>query len=264
MIVDCADTDTEMATDPFLEAGIEIPKELPYQTPMVKKKFSIIKRRDSKMNEPSPANSCVSLARSSSNAMQININQLKKINKKLAPRRRKSTETNTSVLCLEIGDIPKHFYDLSNTAPVVPCEKPNGSSLQFRFQKVQGDLKRSQSDAPSIVVIKPVPNVEQSENKSETNHKVVSKVPHNSPPFLKKRVSSIFEESEEVADGEKNVEADIESDNSSKRPPKSPALLKKKISAIFEESEEKGDGEKNVEVGIESNNLNINRGFENV
>ena len=59
MIVDCADTDTEMSTDPFLEAGIDIPKELPYQTPMVKKKFSIIKRRDSKMNEPSPANSCV-------------------------------------------------------------------------------------------------------------------------------------------------------------------------------------------------------------
>ena len=209
MIVDCADTDTEMATDPFLEAGIDIPKELPYQTPVVKKKFSIIRRRDSKTNEPSPANSCVSLARSSSNAMQININQLKKINKKLAPRRRKSTETNTSDLCLEIGDIPKHFYDLSNTAPVVPCEKSNGSSLQFPFQKVQPDLKRSQSVAPSIVVIKPVPNFEQSENKSETIK--VSKVPHKSPSLLKKRVSSIFEESEEDANGEKNVDVDIES-----------------------------------------------------
>ena len=31
MIVDEADTDIEMVKDPFLEAGIDIPKELPYQ-----------------------------------------------------------------------------------------------------------------------------------------------------------------------------------------------------------------------------------------
>ena len=141
--------------------------------------------------------------------MQININQLKKINKKLAPRRRKSTETNTSDLCLEIGDIPKHFYDLSNTAPVVPCEKSNGSS-HFLFQKVQGDLKRSQSVAPSIVVIKPLENVGQSENtKLETINQ--SKGPPKSPALLKKKVSAIFEESEEEVEGEKNVDVDIES-----------------------------------------------------
>ena len=193
--------------------------------------------------------------------MQININQMKNFHKKFAPsRRRKSTETQT--LQLEIGEVPKDFYDLSKTAPVVSCEKSNGSSLQFPFQKVQPDLKRSQSVAPSIVVIKPVPNFEQSENKSETIK--VSKVPHKSPSLLRKRVSSIFEESEEDVDGEKNVEVDIDSNNLSKGPPRSPALLKKKVSEIFEESEEKGDGAKNVEVGIESNNLNINRGFENV
>ena len=260
MIVDCADTAAEMATDPFLEAGIDIPKELPYQTPVVKKKFSIIRRRDSKMNEPSPANSCVSLARSSSNAMQININQLKNFHKKLAPRRRKSTETKT--LQLEIGDVPKHFYDLSSTAPVVPCEKSNGSS-HFLFQKVQGDLKRSQSVAPSIVVIKPLENVGQSENtKLETIN--LSKGPPKSPAMLKKKVSAIFEESEEEVEGEKNVAVDIESNNSSKGPSKSPALIKKQVSAIFEESEEKGDGEINVEVGIESHNLHINRGLKNV
>ena len=260
MIVDCADTAAEMATDPFLEAGIDIPKELPYQTPVVKKKFSIIRRRDSKMNEPSPANSCVSLARSSSNAMQININQLKNFQKKLAPSRRKSTETKT--LQLEIGDVPKHFYDLSSTAPVVPCEKSNGSS-HFLFQKVQGDLKRSQSVAPSIVVIKPLENVGQSENtKLETIN--LSKGPPKSPAMLKKKVSAIFEESEEEVEGEKNVDVDIESNNSSKGPSKSPALLKKQVSAIFEESEEKGDGEINVEVDIESDNLYINRGFKNV
>ena len=90
-----------MATDPFLEAGIDISKELPYQTPVVKKKLNIIRRRDSKMNEPSPANSCISLARSSLNAMQININQLKNFQQNLAPSRRKSTEAKT--LQLEIS-----------------------------------------------------------------------------------------------------------------------------------------------------------------
>ena len=31
LIVDQADTDLEMANDPFLEAGISVPEELPYQ-----------------------------------------------------------------------------------------------------------------------------------------------------------------------------------------------------------------------------------------
>ena len=31
LIVDLADLDLEMVTDPFLEAGISIPEELPYQ-----------------------------------------------------------------------------------------------------------------------------------------------------------------------------------------------------------------------------------------
>ena len=31
MIVDDAESDFEMAKDPFLEAGIDIPEELPYQ-----------------------------------------------------------------------------------------------------------------------------------------------------------------------------------------------------------------------------------------
>ena len=32
MIVDEADSDISMAKDPFLEAGIDIPEELPYQS----------------------------------------------------------------------------------------------------------------------------------------------------------------------------------------------------------------------------------------
>ena len=32
LIVDLADSDLEMANDPFFEAGISVPEELPYQT----------------------------------------------------------------------------------------------------------------------------------------------------------------------------------------------------------------------------------------
>ena len=41
MIVDEADSDIEMVKDPFLEAGIDIPEELPYQE---SRKSSIISR----------------------------------------------------------------------------------------------------------------------------------------------------------------------------------------------------------------------------
>jgi hypothetical protein len=38
MIVDNDDKDMDMIKDPFLEAGIDIPKELPYQTPITQRK----------------------------------------------------------------------------------------------------------------------------------------------------------------------------------------------------------------------------------
>jgi hypothetical protein len=38
MIVDNDDKDMDMIKNPFLEAGIDIPKELPYQTPMTQRK----------------------------------------------------------------------------------------------------------------------------------------------------------------------------------------------------------------------------------
>ena len=48
MIVDEADRDIDMAADPFLEAGIDIPKELPYQErkPTLKMKISSYSHRD--------------------------------------------------------------------------------------------------------------------------------------------------------------------------------------------------------------------------
>jgi hypothetical protein len=39
MIVDEADRDIELSADPFLEAGIDIPKELPYKTPTLRMKI---------------------------------------------------------------------------------------------------------------------------------------------------------------------------------------------------------------------------------
>ena len=38
MIVDEAEADLEMAEDPFLEAGISIPEDLPYSTQLPRKK----------------------------------------------------------------------------------------------------------------------------------------------------------------------------------------------------------------------------------
>jgi hypothetical protein len=38
MIVDNDDKAMDMIKDPFLEAGIDIPKELPYQTPITQRK----------------------------------------------------------------------------------------------------------------------------------------------------------------------------------------------------------------------------------
>ena len=38
MIVDNDDKDMDMIKDPFLEAGIDIPKDLPFQTPVTQRK----------------------------------------------------------------------------------------------------------------------------------------------------------------------------------------------------------------------------------
>ena len=38
MIVDDPEKETDLAADPFLKAGIDIPKELPYQTPLLPRK----------------------------------------------------------------------------------------------------------------------------------------------------------------------------------------------------------------------------------
>ena len=74
MIVDDAERDVEMAKDPFLEAGIDIPSELPYQTPTVTRKFSVMGKRIHKINGPDlDSVSCqlpvASLAKSGSNSL---------------------------------------------------------------------------------------------------------------------------------------------------------------------------------------------------
>ena len=44
MIVDNAECDLDMLDDPFLEAGIEIPEELPQKTPATKRKTSLFQK----------------------------------------------------------------------------------------------------------------------------------------------------------------------------------------------------------------------------
>ena len=80
MIVDEADRDVEMAKDPFLEAGIDIPSELPYQTPTIKRKFSVMGKKDRKINDPDLESvSCqlpvASLAKTLSNSL-VNDHQM--------------------------------------------------------------------------------------------------------------------------------------------------------------------------------------------
>ena len=112
MIVDDADRDVGMATDPFLEAGIDIPKELPYQTPTVqvmKRKFSLIGKKEQGFSGPSPATSISSIAKDSSNTM-VNFKQLN-FHKKIKPRRSFVLSSKNLRIC-----VPKHFNNKNSTA----------------------------------------------------------------------------------------------------------------------------------------------------
>ena len=111
MIVDDADRDLEMTTDPFLEAGIDIPRELPYQTPLVKRKHSFLSRKSSR--RVSQNGSVSSLAKATSSTA---INILASSAKKTRPRRNKSSASLTNNLQVSI---PKTFPASSNTGPVL-------------------------------------------------------------------------------------------------------------------------------------------------
>ena len=126
MIVDDADRDVEMARDPFLEAGIDIPRELPYKTPSVKRKFSLMGQKDRKINDPSldrisPSNSVASLAKSTSSNL-MSVNNLKNLHRRLSTKRTLKNAKNIEI-CFD--DIPKHFFDLSSTAPVSKADQRN-------------------------------------------------------------------------------------------------------------------------------------------
>merc|ERR1712226_1048354 len=81
MIVDDPEKETYLSIDPFLKAGIEIPKELPYQTP------SLQRKRKESMNQGdnlSRASSVVSLAKATANTM-VNKKPLKNFKKHFRP-----------------------------------------------------------------------------------------------------------------------------------------------------------------------------------
>ena len=125
MIVDDPEKETDLSADPFLKAGIEIPKELPYQTP------SLQRKRKESMNQGdnlSRASSVVSLAKATANTM-VNKKPLKNFKKHFRPitsTKYTKVKTNDSAQNANLInenktlniDIPTHFNDLSSTAPV--------------------------------------------------------------------------------------------------------------------------------------------------
>jgi hypothetical protein len=80
MIVDEADRDIELSADPFLEAGIDIPKELPYKTPTLRMK--IIQENGDQLNNLSTAGSVASVVKNSASASFVRIARLNKFRKR--------------------------------------------------------------------------------------------------------------------------------------------------------------------------------------
>merc|ERR1712008_166646 len=154
MIVDDPEKETDLAADPFLKAGIDIPKELPYQTPLLPRKRngsifgSTIFRASEQGDNLSRASSVVSLAKATANTM-VNKKPLKNFKKHFRPitstkytkvKRNDSTK-NANLInenkTLNI-DIPTHFYDLSSTAPVAGSNAKDG---EFAFPDLPSRAK---------------------------------------------------------------------------------------------------------------------------
>jgi len=90
MIVDDPEKETDLAADPFLKAGIDIPKELPYQTPLLPRKRngsifgSTIFRASEQGDNLSRASSVVSLAKATADTM-VNKKPLRNFKKHFRP-----------------------------------------------------------------------------------------------------------------------------------------------------------------------------------
>ena len=143
MIVDDPEPkESDLSTDPFLKAGIEIPKELPYQTPSLQRKRSVFGTSPftNKVNDQgdnlSRASSVVSLAKATANTM-VNKKPLKNFKKHFGPItstkntkvKRKNSVENANLINENKtlnADIPTHFYDLSSTAPVPGSNAKDG------------------------------------------------------------------------------------------------------------------------------------------
>ena len=201
MIVGDADRDLEMATDPFLEAGIDIPNELPYQTPMAKKKFSglSLNRKDVKTSRTSPPSSMSSLANASLSTM-ININNnIKNFDRKIGPRKRKGTPSTGNHFQASGA---KTFLDFSHPLQISEVNGKHDSPFSFTFPNNCGNGKVISSltnfdQSPSIETI--------NEETSDFNQQI-------------SRYTSIIEEENEDDDQdekEKNTHVDIEVSNNS-------------------------------------------------
>jgi hypothetical protein len=146
MIVDDPEKETDLAADPFLEAGIDIPKELPYQTPLPQRKRngsifgSSIFKASEQGDSMSRASSVVSLAKATANTM-VNTKPLKNFKKHFRPvtsTKYTKVKRNNSKKIANLThqnkaltiDIPTHLYGLSSTAPVPGSNAKDG---QFAF-----------------------------------------------------------------------------------------------------------------------------------
>ena len=170
MIVDDPEKETDLAADPFLKAGIDIPKELPYQTPLLPRKRngsifgSTIFRASEQGDNLSRASSVVSLAKATADTM-VNKKPLKNFKKHFRPTtntkytkvKRSHSTKNANLInenkALRI-DIPTHFYDLSSTAPIPGSNAKDG---KFAFP----DPPRAQSTTTIALV---------NENKCDTEN----------------------------------------------------------------------------------------------
>ena len=155
MIVDEADRDIEMAADPFLEAGIDIPKELPYRNLKRSRTRNISTLQDPGDNL-STAGSVASFARGASSTMSA-IAKLNQFRKKFGSRQNLRQDLTAPHLAVpqtasgsEVvfgGSMPH------NMKPVLNRDRTVSDRLADRMLTIPGSNSELNSEVGSYQVI---------------------------------------------------------------------------------------------------------------
>ena len=199
MIVDDPEKETNLSADPFLKAGIEIPKELPYQSPSLQRKRkgsifgSSIFMNNDQGNNLSKASSVASLAKATVNTM-VKKKPLKNLNKHFRPKytkvKRNDSTKNEKNKTLDI-DVPTHFYDLSSTAPVPGSNAKDG---KFAFPVPSRPSKATSTTTIALVN----ENKRDNENVDQLTQNLLSpKQGEENPSRLSNNLPTITIEEEE-------------------------------------------------------------------